>query len=65
MFMDCLSRQIGEALKINYSKDTLLNSKSEYVKNCLTRLTIEGSSWEKVKGREWKAWKKYRKRKQL
>ena len=47
-FKDCLSRrQIGEALKINYSKDELLNSKSEYIKNCLTRLTIEESSWEK------------------
>ena len=46
-FKDCLFRQIGQALKIHYSKDVLLNSKSEYIMNCLTRLTIEEFSWEK------------------
>ena len=46
-YKDCLSRQIGEALKIHYSQDTLLNSKSEYIQNCLTRITIEESSWER------------------
>ena len=30
LFKDCLSRQIGEALRIHHSRDTLLNSKSEY-----------------------------------
>ena len=42
-----MSRQIGEAMKINFSKDSLLNSKLEYVKNCLTSLIIEESSWDR------------------
>ena len=29
-YRDCLSRQIGEALRIHYTKDIILNSKSEY-----------------------------------
>ena len=45
-FRDCLSRQIGEALRINYSKDNLLNSKAEYMANSLTRLTIKEDPWE-------------------
>ena len=45
-FRDCLSRQIGEALRINYSKDTLLNSKAEYMANSLTRLTMKEDPWE-------------------
>ena len=28
MFRDCLSRQIGEALRIHYSRDKILNSKN-------------------------------------
>ena len=47
MFKDCLSRQIGEALRIQYSPDMILNSKSEYLDNCITRLTIEESQWER------------------
>ena len=45
-FKDCLSRQIGEALRINYSKDVLLNSKGEYLCNTISRLTIEEGAWE-------------------
>ena len=41
MNKDCLSRQIGEALRINYSKDVILNSKGEYLSNAISRLTIE------------------------
>ena len=47
MFKDCLSRQIGEALRIFFSQDTILNSKSEYLDNCITRLTVEESQWER------------------
>jgi hypothetical protein len=47
MFKDCLSRQIGEALRIHHSKDTLLNSKSEYLTNCITRITVEEDAWER------------------
>ena len=46
------TRQTVEAIKINYSKDVLLNSKSEYIKKCLTRLTVEESSWEKNEDQE-------------
>ena len=45
-FRDCLSRQIGEALQISYSKDTLLNSKAEYMANSLSRLTMKEDPWE-------------------
>ena len=46
-YKDCLSRQVGEAIKILYSPDYLLNSKSEYLNNCLTRITINEQDWEK------------------
>ena len=46
-YRDCLSRQIGEAIKILYSKDHLLNSKTEYMNNCLTRIAIPEENWEK------------------
>ena len=46
-FKDCLSRQIGEALKINLSKDILLNSKSEYNSNSLNRISIQEDAWER------------------
>jgi hypothetical protein len=46
-FKDCLSRQIGEALRINFSKDILLNSKSEYRNNSLNRITIQEDAWER------------------
>ena len=46
-FKDCLSRQIGEALKINLSKDILLNSKSEYNSNSLNRISILEDAWER------------------
>ena len=47
MYKDCLSRQIGEALRINYSKDRILNSKGEYLSNCISRLTVEEDAWER------------------
>ena len=37
---DCLSRQLGEAVTIWLSKDSLLNSKNEYLSNCITRITV-------------------------
>jgi hypothetical protein len=46
-YRDCLSRQVGEALKIHYSNDIILNSKSEYMSNKLSRLTIEEDAWER------------------
>ena len=47
MFRDCLSRQISEALRINLSKDVLLNSKGEYGKNSVSRLTVQEDVWER------------------
>jgi hypothetical protein len=47
LYRDCLSRQIGEALRILYSKDRILNSKSEYLQNNISRLTIEEDAWER------------------
>ena len=46
-YRDCLSRQIGEALKIYYSKDQLLNSKNEYLQNCISRVVANEESWER------------------
>ena len=46
-YRDCLSRQIGEALRINFTKDTILNSKNEYLSNTVSRLTIEEDAWER------------------
>ena len=46
-YRDALSRQVGEAMRIMMSSDDLLNSKSEYVRNCLTRITITEKDWEK------------------
>ena len=45
-YRDCLSRQIGEALSISNSKDTLLNSKAEYMANSLCRVTMKEDPWE-------------------
>ena len=47
MFKDALSRQISEALRIHYSVDNILNSKSEYMSNKISRLTIEEDAWER------------------
>ena len=41
MYRDCLSRQIGEALRIHNTTDIILNSKSEYMANSVRRLTVE------------------------
>ena len=46
-YKDSLSRQVGEALHIFYSKDKLLNSKNEYVQNCISRITISEETWER------------------
>jgi hypothetical protein len=46
-YKDCLSRQIGEALRINYTKDIILNSKGEYLSNSISRLSIEEDAWER------------------
>ena len=46
-YRDCLSRQIGEALQIFYSNDHLLNSKSEYVQNCISRIAVSEETWER------------------
>ena len=43
-YRDALSRQVGEAMRIMMSRDELLNSKSEYVRNCIT---ISEKDWEK------------------
>ena len=46
-FKDCMSRQIAEALRIQNSQDSLLNSKCEYLQNCITRLTVNEEDWER------------------
>ena len=46
-FKDCLSRQVAEAMSILYSKDKLLNSKNEYMANCLTRICVEENTYER------------------
>ena len=48
-FRDCLSRQVAEAISIMYSKDKLLNSKNEYMANCLTRICEKAERFERKK----------------
>ena len=48
-FRDCLSRQVTEAISIIYTKDQLLNSKNEYMANCLTRICVEENRFERKK----------------
>ena len=45
-YRDGLSQQIGEAIKILYTPDTILNSKSEYLSNNIPRLTILEEDWD-------------------
>jgi hypothetical protein len=48
-YADCLSRQVGEAVAILLSIDQLLNSKNEYVQNCISRITFQEDSLERKK----------------
>ena len=51
-YKDCLSRQIAEALQINYTRDIILNSKGEYLSNTISRLRRMPGRGRK--GAEWK-----------
>ena len=44
-----MSHQVSEAIKILYSKDTLLNFKSEYLATNISRIKIDDSMFEKKK----------------
>ena len=46
-YQDCLSRQVGEAIQILLSNDHLLNSKNEYVQNCISRITVQEDQYER------------------
>ena len=46
-FQDALSRQIGEAVRIDMRSENVLNSKSEYNRCRLPRLTINQEDWQK------------------
>jgi hypothetical protein len=46
MFRDCLSRQIGDILRIHFTRDRILYSKNEYMSNRISRL-IEEDAWER------------------
>ena len=48
-YKDCLSRQVAEAILIHYSEDSLLNSKNEYNSNCLARVTVEETAYDRKK----------------
>ena len=47
VYQDCLSRQVAEALKILYTNDKILNSKNEYMSNCLARICVEEDRFER------------------
>ena len=49
-YKDALSRQV--AMEIFYSRDHILNSKSEYIKNCINRLTVNKPEWERKEREE-------------
>ena len=44
-FRDALSRQLSEAVRIQLRGEGVLNSKSEYSRSKLPRLTIEKEPW--------------------
>ena len=46
-YRDCLPRQVGEAIPILLSKDQLLNSKNEYIQNCIERITFQEDLYER------------------
>ena len=48
-YRDCLSRQVGEAIAILLSPDNLLNSKNEYIQNCISRVTVEEDKYSRRK----------------
>ena len=48
-FKDCLSRQVNEAVAIFMSEETLLNSKNEYMNNCISRVTVNEDSFDRKK----------------
>ena len=51
-YKDALSRQLGEAVKMWMTGDELLNSKNEYLSNCITRITVqEGAVDRKLRER--------------
>ena len=48
-FKDCLSRQVAEALRIMSTKDRILNSKNEYLDNCIPRIRVDESKLDRIK----------------
>ena len=44
-----MSKQIAVAILIHYPEDELLNSKNVYNSNCLARVTLEESVYERKK----------------
>ena len=38
---------MAEAIRIQHTKDNILNSKCEYLQNCITRLTVNEEVWER------------------
>ena len=53
-FKDCLTRQVAEAVRI-MNKGRVLNSKSEFSRCHISRLTVEKTEWEE-KAEEKKKW---------
>ena len=48
---DCLSRQVGKAIAILLSKDQVLNSKTQYIQNCISIISIQEDSFERKRRR--------------
>ena len=52
-FKDCLTRWLSEAINIHMSKYSLLNSKNEYITNCINHISVqEGAMERKIRERE-------------
>ena len=48
-YKDCLSRQVAEAIRILNTKDEILNSRNEYLENCIPRIVVDSSRLERMK----------------
>ena len=51
-FQDAMSRQLSEAIRIELRGDSVLNSKSEFNRCRIPRLTINQEQWQQKAGNE-------------
>ena len=56
-FQDSLTRQVAESVRIDMRKGRVLNSKTEYSRCKLPRLTVDLEEWRRSQEEAWQAGK--------